>query len=380
MDIKHFVRKNLSVDRWNTQFGFQVVLMLILAASWAGSTIHARASSPNEDTIYVRYALQDLRRMEREFYKNNLLFIRKLRHDRRRKLFLVVDETYEPYYGKEENEWIHEYKPEDGSRGSFKFLTFALVAPKQWRFVVRSVPIRKKQNTTTLIVRTSLAIYRETPYLAALFDRGFYEKNLAFALQNARIPFLIRAEIRGWMNKKLSFIFTSKRFLHWYKDGYEPLHLWLGWKKHGKKKLDWGFVTNIPTLSWIQCLAWYKERWNIENVFKATDGIQLRMATSKIDARLFSVLLSFLVYNSWQQKKHETGTHVPLSNYLEKLINDELEEFKDIGPPLNMHIPGWSVFHRRTSSCQCLFARSDFFPTFHFFDDFYRSDGIMVSR
>jgi hypothetical protein len=195
MDSKRFVRKNLSVDRWNTQFCFQVVLMLILAASWAGSTVHARASSPNEDTVYLRYAFQDLRRMEREFYKNNLQFIRKLRHDKRRMLFLVVDETYEPYYGKEENEWIHEYKPKDGSRGSFKFLTFALVAPRQWRFVVRSVPIRKKQSTTALIVETSLSIHKETPYNAALFDRGFYEKNLAFALQRAGIPFIIRAEI-----------------------------------------------------------------------------------------------------------------------------------------------------------------------------------------
>ena len=366
--VKHFVRKNLSADRWNTKFGFQVVLMLLLSASWAGSTIHALASSPNEDTVYVRFAFQGFKRMEESFYRNNLHFARKLHCDRRRRLFLVVDETYEPYFGKEKGEWIHEYKSQKGCTGSFKFLTFALVAPKQWRFVVRSIPVKKKYNTTKIIVSTASAIHREIPYTAALFDRGFYEKNLSFALQRAGIPFLIRAEIRGWLKKKLSFIKASKRFLHWQADGHEPLFLWLGWKKHGDKEIDWGFVTNIPTLSWMQCLAWYKERWNIENVFKATDGIQLKMATSKIEQKLFSVLLSFLVYNAWQQEKYGVGTHISLSGFLEKLINDELEAYKDTGPPLTIHVPGWSVFCRGNSSCHFLFVGRNQIP------DVYRTE------
>jgi len=46
----------------------------------------------------------------------------------------------------------------------------------------------------------------------------------------------------------------------------------------------------------------YKKRWNIENIFKATDGIQLRAQTNNPTIRMFCVCLSFLFYNAWQAK------------------------------------------------------------------------------
>lgn len=340
-DLKRFVRLNLSIDRWNTKFGFQVVLLLLLTASWNASTVNACADTPNEDTVYLRFQYQSLREMEAEFYKQNLSMLKKLRWDRRRRIFLVVDETYDAYFGKKRHWWINKYKPAKGCAGSFKFLTFALAAPKQWRRVVRCIPVPTKQNMTPVLVETAVRIRKEVKYDALLLDRGFYEKEIAFSLDKAGIPFLIRAELRGKIKKRLQRISHHKKYHHWRQRGFDPLILWLGWKKVGNKRYEYGFVTNTRNLSWFCCINWYSHRWNIENVFKATDGIQFKTATAKVKPRFFAVLLSFYAYNEWQKRKHTDKTHMPLAVFVEHLINRGLVSYLKKGPPFKLHIPGW---------------------------------------
>jgi len=346
-DIKRFVRLNLSLDRWNTQFGFQVVLLLLLTASWNASTVHKTADTPNEDTIYLRYRYQTLKEMEEEFYRKNLSILKKLRYDRRRRLFLVIDETHDPYFGKKRHKWIHKYRPVKGSSGSFKFLTFALIAPRQWRRVIRCIPVPSKQDLIPMLVETASEIRKKTRYDALLLDRGFYEKELAFSLDKAGIPFLIRAELRGKILKRFKRISHHKKYLHWQQRGIDPLSLWLGWKTYRGKEYKWGCMTNIRHLSWYCCIHWYAQRWNIENVFKATDGIQLKTATSRIKPRLFAVLLSFYAYNEWQKRKHETKTALSLSVFVEQMINHDLGLYLKKGPPFTLHIPFdffWHLF------------------------------------
>lgn len=279
--------------------------------------------------------------MEQEFYRQNKHILKKLRWDRRKRIFLVADETYDAYYGKKKHKWVCSYKPKKGATGSFKFLTFALAAPGQWRRVIRCVPITSKQNITNLLVETALAVRKEIKYDAFLLDRGFYVKEIAFSLDKAGIPFLIRAEIRGKIKKKLSRILHYKKCMHWQQEGYNPPTLWLGWKKQGSKEYGWGFITNIKRLSWARCLIWYKQRWNIENVFKATDGIQFKTATSKVKPRLFAVLLSFLLYNGWQQQKYTLKADISLAVFLEETINEGLEIYLKKGTPFKIHVPGW---------------------------------------
>ena len=64
----------------------------------------------------------------------------------------------------------------------------------------------------------------------------------------------------------------------------------------------WGFLTNLEPGSWREVRSLYRKRWNIENIFKATDGIQLKVHTGNHVTRMFSVCLSFLLYNVWQNR------------------------------------------------------------------------------
>ena len=341
-NLKRFVRLNLSEESWNTQYSFQVVLLLLLTASWNASTIHARASMPNADTVHLRFSFQALEEMEAEFYRQNLVILKKLRWDKRKKLFLVADETHDPYCGKFWHKWIHKYKPKKGCTGSFCYLTIALVAPGQWRRVVRCIPMSVKTDMTKILTETAVKIRAKIPYAAFLLDRGFYDKKYAFALQRVGIPFIIRAELRGRIKKRFEKITTQERFLHWQQQGHDCLFLWLGWKYRGEKRFKWGYLTNL-NLKWSQCVYWYKRRWNIENIFKATDGIQLHIATAKIKPRLFAVLLSFMAYNEWQKRKHASAEPMSLSIFLEEMINTLLVTYLKTGPPILLHIPGWNI-------------------------------------
>lgn len=363
-DIKRFVRLNLSDDRWNTQFPFQVVFLLLLAASWRCSTIHAQAATPDADTVYLRFNYQSLEAMEQEFYRRNKALLGKLRWDKRKRLFLVVDETHDPYYGKKHYRWLHAFRSARGSTGSFEFLTFAIVAPGQWRRVMRCMPIPRHGDKAACVVDTAQKIRAQVRYSAVLLDRGFYDKGYALSLQRAGIPLLIRAEMRGRWKRRCARISSAQRHMHWQQEGHGPLYLWLGWKHLGKKRQAWGFLTNLPSLSWFMCLSWYKQRWNLENVFKATDGIQFRTATAKITPRLFAVLLSFLVYNAWQEDKHNKTAPRSLSVFLEELFNRTLRTYLAEGPPFVLHLLGWLVqrseAERSCSSSSCTAAHRFF--------------------
>jgi len=85
----------------------------------------------------------------------------------------------------------------------------------------------------------------------------------------------------------------------------------------------------------------YRKRWNIENVFKATDGIQLRAQTSNPTTRLFCVCLSFLFYNAWQSK-NKRGTLLNfVMNALESIFDFIAKTVEFYRDKLKINIPFW---------------------------------------
>ncbi len=47
--------------------------------------------------------------------------------NRNRMFTIAADITYEAYYGEEESEWIHKFKPEKGCNGSYQFIALSIV-------------------------------------------------------------------------------------------------------------------------------------------------------------------------------------------------------------------------------------------------------------
>ena len=69
------------------------------------------------------------------------------------------------------------------------------------------------------------------------------------------------------------------------------------------KDRDWALATNAcPAQAW-RLRAYYRKRWDIENIFKLCDGIRVPTNSRRIDAKLLCVLVACVVYNTWQHSR-----------------------------------------------------------------------------
>lgn len=329
-----------------------MIVMVLLASAWGGHSINSKAIRPNADTVFYRIDTT-IRRIENQFWKMGLQFLREKRKKLRKiKCYIIIDETHDSYTGKllrkerkakkklrqgkelkekeklteEEKEivkYIHKYKPKKGDTGSYKYLVFALVFGNKRR-VLRIKAIKRKEKYKGFIITTLLELKKEVNYECALFDRGFYDGLFVKDLKKNNIPFILRARISKTMKKRYGFYREWKR----YKDFEIGEHkvkgdLVLGVDYTGGKRTKWAFITNLEFENWYSVREIYRKRWNIENIFKATDGIQLRAQTNDPTIRLFCVCLSFLFYNAWQNKNKRGD--ITLLDFFTEVLESILE-------------------------------------------------------
>ena len=355
--VNEFAIKNISKAN-NTTYTIAMILMVLVAASYGNHTVNSKAIEPNADTVFYRID-SSIRKIENSIWAQGLQFLR----ERRRKLtkvrcYIIVDETYDSYTGKlirkekkhkqvltaEEKEiwgYIHNYKPEKGNTGSYIYLVFAIVYGNKRR-VLRVKAVKRKEEHKSFIVKTLLELRKEVEYECVLFDRGFYDGLFIEELNNNKIPFIVRARISDTMKR----IFGFYREWKCYRDfeigkSKAKGDLVLGVDFTEGKRTKWAFITNMEFGNWFEVRKFYRKRWDIENIFKATDGIQLRAQTNNPTTRLFCVCLSFLFYNAWQNK-NKRGTLLNfIMNALEsifELITRTVEFYRD---KLKINIPFW---------------------------------------
>lgn len=319
-----FVNKNISNAK-NVTYTLAVIVMVLLSASYGGHSINSKAANPNADTVFYRIDTT-IRRMENQFWKQGLEFLRERKKKLKKcKCYIVVDETYDSYTGrllrkakkfldkltkkdKLALKHIHKYKPERGNTGSYKYLVFALVYGDKRR-VLRVKAIKNKEEYKDFIIKTLLELKKEVNYECALFDRGFYDGLFVQSLKRNKIPFILRARISKTMKKIYGFYKEWKCYRD-FEIGENKVKgdLVLGVEYTLGKRPKWAFITNLEFDNWYKVRQVYRKRWNIENIFKATDGIQLRAQTNDPAIRLFCVCLSFLFYNAWQNKNKRKET------------------------------------------------------------------------
>lgn len=309
-NVREFAHKNLS-EKKNNLFSIAMILLVLVSAATNSHSIHSEAKAPNDDSVFYRIDTS-IRQMENQFWQQNIAFLRRKKEKlKKTKCYITIDETYDSYTGKlhkkdskkltkkekEIQKYIHNYKPKNGDTGSFKYLVFALIYGNKRR-VLRVKALKRKEGYKHFIVETLKEIAKELSFECALFDRGFYDAKLIDKLQKNNIPFIIRAKISKKM-KRIFGIYQQWKQYDYSVSGWAATTLILG---KDLRNRDWGFVTNLAFDNLEDIRFVYKKRWNIENIFKATDGIQLRVATANHVTRMFAVCLSFLVYNAWQNK------------------------------------------------------------------------------
>lgn len=347
-DIKNFGIKNISENK-NVFYNITVIILVLLAASQQ-SSINERANSPNADTIFYRINGTTIRSMQDSFWQTNRAFLRQYKKKLSKcKCFISVDETYDSYSGnlhkkpittltKKQRiirEYIHKYRVKRGDTGSFKYLVFALTYGKKRR-VLYVKPIKRKESYWKFTAKMLKKIQKELDFECALLDRGFYNSEIVNELNKHNIPFIIRARLDD-TKKKIYGIFAKWRKYDYNIAKKANTNLILG--LDGKSR-RWAFITNIK--DWKKCKSYYKKRWDIENIFKATDGIQIRCATSNHKTRMFCVCLSFLIYNAWQKKNKKPTLKIFLKKIVDFLIKKVLKISKYFNR-LSLEINAWDL-------------------------------------
>jgi hypothetical protein len=206
------------------------------------------------------------------------------------------------------------------------------------KHVLRIKALRTHEPYWLFVAQTLKELYAEVQFEAALLDRGFYVAELINQLQQDGIPFVIRARLCDYMRLILGIYREWKQYDYVVADWCNTnLILGRDWKFW-----PWGFVTNISFDNLEDIRFMYKKRWNIENIFKATDGIQVRVATNNHVTRLFCVCLSFLIYNAWQQR----NTRPTLLEHLKQLIEAIFVLIRSVCPhrdKFKLNLPLWDL-------------------------------------
>lgn len=349
-----FAAKNVSTTA-NETYSILMVLMILVAASYGCHSVNSKALHPNADTVFYRIDTT-IRKLEQQFWKQSLQFLReKKRKLKKSKCYLIVDETHDSYtgkllkkekkgtlteYEKEIIKYIHRYKPEKGDTGSFKYLVFAIVYGNKRR-VLRVKAVKRKENYKPFIIQTLQELKKEVAYECALFDRGFYDGSFVEELKKYNIPFILRARISKTMKKIFGFFYEWKCYRDFEIGDTGKGNLILGIDHTEGKRSKWAFITNMEFENWYAVREIYRKRWNIENVFKATDGIQLRAQTSNPVTRLFCVCLSFLFYNAWQNKNKRNTLLNFIMQVLEQILDVIVKTASWHRDKLKINLPFW---------------------------------------
>ena len=240
---------------------------------------------------------------------------------RNRKQTLIADVTYEPYYGSRPNVWVHKQVFHKGASGSYQFLVLSVLA---WgrREIVGVLPLKRGDDKNQLLLNLLDDLKHRLRVDCLLLDRGFDSGRLILELKRRRLRFLMLWRTSEYLRGEFERMGKSKwkRIRHTVKvDVVEvsfTLVLVKGVKVEGDEKTyRWVFATNMRENQPIKYILQYRRRWGIETIFRVMDGLQIKTKSTNITKRLFLLLFTVYLYNSWKQLLPKIGFHITFNEY-----------------------------------------------------------------
>jgi hypothetical protein len=292
--VLDFVHKTLSIKQ-NAHWKERDFTTLVVSAASRNTyveTVNSKAM-PNADTLHYR--------IEKDTSVNDLqsCFLQLTRKQLRKvrgKAIVIIDYTYEPFFGYTQNEWVHGYNPAKGSRGCFKILAASVVVNER-RYFIYAKPVSLISDEAFELLQILAHVEDlDIKIKVVLVDRGFARdsENLA-VLQDAGVKYLglypkypniktiVGSMKRSYKNRKFRVKGVPTRLVI------------------GKEKFTWVFVTNLPKLEFISYLRLYKRRWNIETGFRVHDEATIKTKSLDIRVRFFLFLVALVLYNAWKR-------------------------------------------------------------------------------
>lgn len=147
---------------------------------------------PNVDTLFLnlkpRNTLKDLEDVLKSFVTPLIVPLKS--RPPHRKFTIAMDITYQPYYGKAPNAWVHGYKPVKGASGCYKFIVVSIVSYSR-RFILIALPVPAVAKPIAWYAERLLDfVLPFLPVELVLMDRGFYDFKLFDRLNKRGLKFI----------------------------------------------------------------------------------------------------------------------------------------------------------------------------------------------
>ncbi len=308
---KEFFKKSLSVGYHNVKYAWQQLMLMIISCVRSLESFEEGARSPSAQTIRDRLNLDGgwLARFHASMWAIATLLLKKFF---RCLWWISVDETHMPFFGNRERlnneliaqgigKYIHGYRAKTpGATGYFCFLVISLCCCRV-RIPIAIKMMRVKERYRPWLERWLARLRKAAPKAIVLADRGFGKAVWFYDMLEAiGMDYVVRIPLRKKENKNKVAAGVSC-FQYWMREQGSSrsvlLTVHVAKDDQGRTYL---LASNIERKTAKQLLAMYLNRWDLENIFKDADRVELPTSSRNPKMRPFSVVPSFFLFALWR--------------------------------------------------------------------------------
>ena len=327
-----FFKKSISVGYHNAKYTWEQIMLVIIYLIRCLETIEGGTKSPSAQTIRDRLNLLG---GWLESFGDSMMKIAQwaVKRFNNLKWFISIDETHTPFFGdrkklnkelvkKKIGKFVFGYKNNvKGATGSFCFLIVSLCCSKiRIPIAVKMIKVGERYKPWLKIVLTKLL--ELAPKAIILADRGFGKSAWFYKLmEELEAKYIVRIPVRKKESKN-KIALGKKHFQQWMKDTRTKekflLDIFVAIDNENRVYL---LASNITDKSPRQLLKAYLNRWDLENIFKDADRVELDTSSRNPLMRFYCVVTSFLLFTLWQVDRILKKIKVSLRGFVKCIVN-----------------------------------------------------------
>lgn len=308
-----FFKISLSAGYHNIKYSWQEIMLMILSCIRSLESFEEGAKAPSAQTLRDRLVLDSdwLEYFQASMLKLALFAFKKFS---RVSWYLSIDETHTSFFGKRKKlnqelkaqglkEYVHGYTNKTpGATGSFRFLIISLCCSKiRIPLAIKIIGVGESYNPWLKNHLEKFII--AFPKTIMLADRGFAKVWFFEMLEELKAQYVVRTPLKKKENKNKVLLGVDK-FQYWMKQAKTNNKILLTVVvAKDKKNRKYYLATNIENKHNKTILKIYLERWDLENIFKDSDRVELPTSSRNPLMRLFCVTTALLMFTLWQHKR-----------------------------------------------------------------------------
>lgn len=326
-----FFKKSFSVGYHNIKYTWMQIMLMILSCIRALESFEEGAKSPSAQTLRDRLNLNGA---WLEHFQESMYLIAEwaLNVFSRFRWFISIDETHIPFFGNRKRlnaklaktgvgKYVHAYRVKTpGATGSFCFLVISLCCCRiRIPLAIKMVKVGERYRTW---LKTELKkAMRISPKAIVLADRGFGKAEWFYEmLDELDAKYVVRMPLRK--KESISKVRRGAKHIQQYIKDVKTkdkvlLDIYVACDSQNKKYI---LASNIREKTPKQLLGYYLNRWDLENIFKDADRVELPTSSGNPLMRLFCIVTSLFMFTLWQVSRIILKSSCSLRGFVKKCI------------------------------------------------------------